>query len=103
MAFDPAPLAARLTALNLATAAPVAADTPAVPLHTYFFRPKSGSKTENKEADLTLVVITIEDGKDVGSANIVAKKVGLKEMRAITGAQVVDLIGASRELGEFGS
>ena len=99
MALDLAPLAARLAALSL-TATPAPAST-ATALNTYFFRPKTGSKhPENDKLDLSLIVVAVEQGKDVGSAAAVAKSAGLKDMRAIAGDAVHELIGRKREEGQ---
>lgn len=97
MPLDTVPLASRLSALSLA-ASPAPTGTA---LNTYFFRPKSGSKhPSNDQLELTLVVVAVEQGKDVGSAATVAKKVGIKDMRAIAGDMVADLIGRKREEGQ---
>lgn len=96
MPLSLAPLEARLASLSLT---PATAPSPtSTPLNTYFFRPKSGSKHPNNDAlELSLVVVALEEGKDLGSASTVAKKVGIKDMRAIAGDAVADLIGRTRE------
>lgn len=100
MTYDAAPLEARLKALALNPSSETATTT-AIPLQTYFFKPKTGSKhPDQPERDLALIVVTLEEGKDVGSASSVAKKVGIKDMRAIGAEDVLGLIGRKREEGK---
>lgn len=97
--MDLSALSTRLTALSLAPAPQEAAATPVL---SYFFTPKSGSKhPDNAEQDLKLVVVALEEAKNVGAAKAVAASVGLKDMRAISGADLEKLLGRKREEGEF--
>lgn len=90
-------LTSRLESLALT---PFTSTGPATILQTFFFTPKSGSKQPDfAEVDLKLVVVAIEDTKNVGAAKAVAAGVGLKDMRAIGAADLVKLIGRSKEDG----
>ncbi|GAA5911228.1 proline--tRNA ligase [Sporobolomyces salmoneus] len=65
---------------------------------SYFFNPKSGSKhPDNAEQDLKLVVVAIEEEKNLGPAKALAASVGLKDMRAVSGADLEKLIGRTRD------
>ena len=89
--------AARLATLALA---PADAAT-ATPLQTFFFTPKSGSKHPvNTADDLKLVVVAIEETKNVGAAKALAASVGLKDMRAVGAADLEKLVGRVRDLGQ---
>ncbi|KAK4046086.1 hypothetical protein OIV83_006366 [Microbotryomycetes sp. JL201] len=93
--MDVAALSQRLDTLSL-TSAP--AQPGATALVSYFFTPKSGSKhPNNAEVDLKLVVVTIEDSKNLGPAKQIAQSVGLKDMRAIGAADLDKLLGRKRE------
>lgn len=73
----------------------------ATALSTYFFTPKSGSKhPDNAEQDLKLVVVALEESKNVGPAKVLAASVGLKDMRAVSGADLEKLLGRTRDQGE---
>ncbi|KAI5481834.1 proline-tRNA ligase [Pseudohyphozyma bogoriensis] len=90
---DLAALSTRLSALALSPASDAT-----TPLQTYFFTPKSGSKhPDNPEQDLKLVVVALEEQKNVGAAKALATSVGLKDMRAISGADLEKMIGRTRE------
>lgn len=98
-AMDVSALTTRLTNLGLSTSAAPSSDAAAV--LTYFFTPKSGSKhPDNAEQDLKLVVVAIEDAKNLGPAKALATSVGLKDMRAVSGADLEKLIGRTRDQGE---
>ncbi|GAA6002214.1 proline--tRNA ligase [Rhodotorula paludigena] len=93
--MDADALAARVAHLALAPA-PAASD--AVPVLSYFFTPKSGSKhPDNAEQDLKLVVASIEEAKNLGAAKALAAAVGLKDMRAVSGADLEKLLGRTRD------
>ncbi|GAA6059258.1 hypothetical protein JCM10212_006651 [Sporobolomyces blumeae] len=95
--MDVSSLTQRLTTLGL-SASPTAASGDASPVLTYFFNPKSGSKhPDNAEQDLKLVVVSIEDAKNLGPAKALAVSVGLKDMRAVSGADLEKLIGRTRD------
>lgn len=97
-AMDADALAARVAQLGLAPA-PAAAD--AVPVLSYFFTPKSGSKhPDNADHDLKLVVASIEEAKNLGAAKALAAAVGLKDMRAVSGADLEKLLGRTRDQGQ---
>lgn len=96
-------LSNRLSSLSL-TPTTTSNDSESTKVQSYFFTPKSGSKhpSEGKtEVDLKLVIITLEDSKNVGAAKTVANSVGLKDMRAIGAGDLLTLLGRSREEGEF--
>ncbi|GAA5887395.1 hypothetical protein JCM5296_007125 [Sporobolomyces johnsonii] len=89
-------LASRLTSLGLSTEPSAAPD--AAPVLSYFFSPKSGSKhPDNPDQDLKLVVVAIEDAKNLGPAKALAASVGLKDMRAVSGADLEKLLGRTRD------
>jgi hypothetical protein len=91
-------LTSRLSALGLA---PSTAEG-ATPVLSYFFTPKSGSKhPDNAEQDLKLVVVSIEESKNLGAAKALATSVGLKDMRAVSGADLEKLLGRTRDQGTF--
>ncbi|GJN89250.1 hypothetical protein Rhopal_002229-T1 [Rhodotorula paludigena] len=93
--MDADALAARVAQLALAPA-PAASD--AVPVLSYFFTPKSGSKhPDNADHDLKLVVASIEQAKNLGAAKALAAAVGLKDMRAVSGADLEKLLGRTRD------
>ncbi|KAM0787825.1 hypothetical protein ACM66B_003879 [Microbotryomycetes sp. NB124-2] len=94
--MDVQALSQRLDTLSLSHAASAAND--ATSLVSYFFTPKSGSKhPNNADLDLKLVVVSIEDSKNLGAAKQIAQNVGLKDMRAISGADLDKLLGRKRE------
>ncbi|GAA5945974.1 hypothetical protein JCM10213_005428 [Rhodosporidiobolus nylandii] len=95
--MDVAALTSRVAALGLA--APAAqANQDATPVLSYFFNPKSGSKhPDNPDQDLKLVVVAIEEAKNVGAAKSVAAAIGLKDMRAVSGADLEKLLGRTRD------
>lgn len=71
-------------------------------LSTYFFTPKSGSKhPHNAEIDLKLVIVALEQDKNVGAAKQLATSVGLKDMRAVSAADLDKLISRSRDQGKL--
>lgn len=73
-------------------------------LATYFFTPKSGSKhPDNSDVDLKLVVVALEQDKNVGPAKALAGQFGLKDMRAVSAADLDKLVGRSRDQGECDS
>lgn len=89
-------LTSRLSALSLSSSS-----SSTTPLATYFFTPKSGSKHPTvPDADLKLVVIAIEENKNVGAAKAVAASVGLKDMRAVSAKDLETMLGRKREEGE---
>ncbi|GAA5851393.1 hypothetical protein JCM8547_004230 [Rhodosporidiobolus lusitaniae] len=89
-------LTARLSALGVSAQATPASD--ATPVLSYFFTPKSGSKHPDvPENDLKLVVVSIEEAKNLGPAKAVAASVGLKDMRAVSGADLEKLLGRTRD------
>ncbi|GAA5871635.1 hypothetical protein JCM1840_007335 [Sporobolomyces johnsonii] len=89
-------LASRLTSLGLSTEPAAAPD--AAPVLSYFFSPKSGSKhPDNPDQDLKLVVVAIEEAKNLGPAKALAASVGLKDMRAVSGADLEKLLGRTRD------
>lgn len=95
-------LSARLDSLALSSSA-ADSTASATPLSTYFFTPKSGSKHPGDETkELKLVVVALEHDKNLGAAKALATSVGLKDMRAISGADLEKLIGRKREEGELG-
>ncbi|KAK4690652.1 hypothetical protein P7C70_g9524, partial [Phenoliferia sp. Uapishka_3] len=96
--MDLSSLTTRLTSLSLSPAPSAASTT----LQTFFFTPKSGSKHPvNTSDDLKLVVVAIEENKNVGAAKALAASVGLKDMRAIGAADLEKLVGRTRDLGEL--
>ncbi|GAA5943277.1 proline--tRNA ligase [Sporobolomyces koalae] len=65
---------------------------------SYFFSPKSGSKhPDHPDRDLKLVVVSIEESKNLGPAKALATTVGLKDMRAVSAADLETLIGRTRD------
>ena len=97
--MDVSALSARVSALSLSSSS---SSDAAAPLLSYFFTPKSGSKhPSNPEQDLKLVVVSLEEGKNLGAAKVLAGQVGLKDMRAVSGADLEKLLGRSREQGAF--
>lgn len=95
LAMDLSALESRLATLSLAPAT-----APATPLQTFFFTPKSGSKHPvNTADDLKLVIVAIEETKNVGAAKALAASVGLKDMRALSVADLTNLIGRAKEAG----
>lgn len=98
--MDLSALSTRLSALSLAPSTA----TETTPLLSYFFTPKSGSKhPDNAEQDLKLVVVSLEQSKNLGAAKALAAQVGLKDMRAVSGADLDKLIGRKREEGKSSS
>ncbi|CEQ43146.1 SPOSA6832_05048, partial [Sporobolomyces salmonicolor] len=94
--MDVQSLTSRLTSLGLSAEPSPAAD--AAPVLSYFFTPKSGSKhPDNPDQDLKLVVVAIEEAKNLGPAKALAASVGLKDMRAVSGADLEKLLGRTRE------
>ncbi|GAA5958839.1 hypothetical protein JCM21900_003946 [Sporobolomyces salmonicolor] len=94
--MDVQSLTSRLTSLGLSAEPSSAAD--AAPVLSYFFTPKSGSKhPDNPDQDLKLVVVAIEEAKNLGPAKVLAASVGLKDMRAVSGADLEKLLGRTRE------
>ncbi|POY74777.1 putative Proline--tRNA ligase, or putative Glutamate--tRNA ligase [Rhodotorula taiwanensis] len=92
--MDVQALSQRLSTLGVSSSS----SAPAALLSTYFFTPKSGSKhPDNAEQDLKLVVVALEDAKNVGPAKILAAQVGLKDMRAVSGADLEKLLGRTRD------
>ncbi|GAA5910773.1 hypothetical protein JCM6882_002074 [Rhodosporidiobolus microsporus] len=88
-------LTSRLSALGIAAAPAAEAATPVL---SYFFTPKSGSKhPDQPEQDLKLVVAAIEEAKNLGAAKALAVSVGLKDMRAVSGADLEKLLGRTRD------
>jgi hypothetical protein len=103
--MDVEALTSRLNNLGLATSTSGASSSEqATQVLTYFFNPKSGSKhPDNAEQDLKLVVVAIEEAKNLGPAKALAASVGLKDMRAVSGADLEKLIGRTRDQGEYQS
>jgi prolyl-tRNA synthetase len=98
--MDVQALTSRLSNLGLSTGS--SSSSEASPVLTYFFNPKSGSKhPDNPEQDLKLVIVSIEDAKNLGPAKALATSVGLKDMRAVSGADLDKLIGRTRDQGEY--
>ena len=96
--MDSAALAARLDSLSL-KGETGSATTPSV--LSYFFTPKSGSVHPSRpETALKLVVVALEAEKNVGPAKQVAASAGLKDMRAISAADLEKLIGKAKEFGK---
>lgn len=96
--MDVQALSQRLSTLGVSSSS----SAPAALLSTYFFTPKSGSKhPDNAEQDLKLVVVALEDAKNVGPAKILAAQVGLKDMRAVSGADLEKLLGRTRDQGTY--
>lgn len=99
-------LSNRLTTLSLTpTTTSTTNDSETIKIQSYFFTPKSGSKhpiiSENGiELDLKLVIISLEEFKNVGAAKNVANSIGLKDMRAISSGDLLNLLGRSREEGK---
>lgn len=94
--MDVPALTSRLSALGLASASSAGA----TPVLTYFFTPKSGSKhPDNPDQDLKLVAVSIEESKNLGAAKALAASVGLKDMRAVSGADLEKLLGRTRDQG----
>jgi prolyl-tRNA synthetase len=92
-------LTARIQELGLTPAPQQATSTQ---LSTYFFTPKSGSKhPNNPDQDLKLVIVTLEQDKNVGAAKQLASQVGLKDMRAISAADLDKLISRTRDQGKL--
>lgn len=97
--MDISKLTQRLTSLNLSPSSPPSTDS--TPLLTYFFTPKSGTKHPLDDTkDLKLVLVTLEDGKNLGPAKQVAQSVGLKDMRAVSGTDLDKLLSRTREQGK---
>ncbi|BGP24511.1 proline-tRNA ligase [Rhodotorula toruloides] len=95
--MDVQQLTQRIEKLGIA-ASPAAAGSAGTQLLTYFFTPKSGSKhPDNAEQDLKLVVAAIEEDKNLGPAKALAASVGLKDMRAVSGADLEKLLGRTRD------
>lgn len=104
LAMDVQALSQRLAALGVAANGAPASNSAAeaTPLASYFFSPKSGSKhPDQPEQDLKLVVVALEEAKNVGPAKVVAASVGLKDMRAVSGADLEKLLGRTRDQGEL--
>lgn len=100
--MDVQALTSRLTTLGLSTSSSSSSSSEATPVLSYFFNPKSGSKhPDNAEQDLKLVVVAIEEAKNLGPAKALAASVGLKDMRAVSGADLEKLIGRTRDQGEY--
>jgi len=99
--MDTSSLTSRLTTLNLSPSTSSTESTQATTkLLTYFFTPKSGSKhPQHEDKDLKLVVVTIEEGKNLGPAKQLASSVGLKDMRAVSGQDLDKLLKRTREQG----
>lgn len=94
-------LESRISQLSLSTSTSTSTDS-STPLLSYFFTPKSGSKhPDNAEQDLKLVLVALEEGKNLGAAKAVATQAGLKDMRALSGADLDTLIGRKRDEGEL--
>ncbi|GAA5989481.1 hypothetical protein JCM10908_000494 [Rhodotorula pacifica] len=94
--MDVQALTQRISALGVSSSSSSSGE--ATPLSTYFFTPKSGSKhPDNAEQDLKLVVVALEEFKNVGPAKILASSVGLKDMRAVSGADLEKLLGRTRD------
>ncbi|KAH8923600.1 prolyl-tRNA synthetase [Atractiella rhizophila] len=58
-------------------------------LLTHFFKPKSAAK----DSQISLVVVSLEQGKELGKASELAKKLGFKDMRALPADGVKELLG----------
>ncbi|GAA6048257.1 hypothetical protein JCM3770_006507 [Rhodotorula araucariae] len=87
-------LTSRIAALGIQ---PSAAPQP-TPVLSYFFTPKTGSKhPDHPDTDLKLVVAAIEDAKNLGPAKALAAAVGLKDMRALSAADLDKLLARSRD------
>jgi len=98
--MDTSSLTSRLTTLNLSPSPSSSESTQSTKLLTYFFTPKSGSKhPHHEDKDLKLVVVTIEEGKNLGPAKQLASSVGLKDMRAVSGQDLDKLLARTREQG----
>lgn len=96
--MDTSQLAQRLESLALSNPQGSAA-TPSI--LSYFFTPKSGSVHPAKpETALKLVVVALEAEKNVGPAKLVAASAGLKDMRAISPADLEKLIQKTKEFGQ---
>lgn len=99
--MDVQQLTQRIEQLGIA-ASPAAGGSTGTQLLSYFFTPKSGSKhPDNAEQDLKLVVAAIEEEKNLGPAKALAASVGLKDMRAVSGADLEKLLGRTRDQGEL--
>lgn len=97
--MDVQALTQRIAALGVNSSSSAGGEATA--LSTYFFTPKSGSKhPDNAEQDLKLVVVALEESKNVGPAKVLAASVGLKDMRAVSGADLEKLLGRTRDQGE---
>ncbi|GAA6002333.1 hypothetical protein JCM10207_001068 [Rhodosporidiobolus poonsookiae] len=94
--MDVPALTARLATLGVSSAP--AQSSEVTPALSYFFTPKSGSKhPDNPDQDLKLVVAILEQGKNLGPAKALAASVGLKDMRAVSGADLEKLLGRTRD------
>lgn len=62
---------------------------------TLLFKPKTA-----KNAPVKPVVVIALDSTDVGSANVIAKEVGIKEMRAAAEDVWTQWFGADKDAGE---
>ncbi|GAA6027257.1 hypothetical protein JCM8097_002532 [Rhodosporidiobolus ruineniae] len=94
--MDVAALTARIASLGV-SAAP-AAGQDATLVNSYFFNPKSGSKhPDNPDQDLKLVIAVLEEAKNLGPAKALAVSAGLKDMRAVSGADLEKLLGRTRD------
>ncbi|GAA5845970.1 hypothetical protein JCM9279_004741 [Rhodotorula babjevae] len=92
--MDVQQLTDRIKALGLQSSS----SAEATPVLSYFFTPKSGAKhPDNPDQDLKLVVASIEEAKNLGAAKALAQSVGLKDMRAVSGADLDKLLGRTRD------
>lgn len=97
LAMDVQQLTDRIQALGLQPSS----SNEATPVLSYFFTPKSGAKhPDNPDQDLKLVVASIEEAKNLGAAKALAQSVGLKDMRAVSGADLDKLLGRTRDQGQ---
>lgn len=63
---------------------------------TLLFKPKGA-----KGAPVKPVLVVALDSTDVGSANVLAKEIGIKEMRAAAEDVWTEFLGAGKDVGEF--
>lgn len=62
---------------------------------TLLFKPKTA-----KNVPVKPVLVVALDSTDVGSANVIAKEVGIKEMRAAADDLWKEFLGADKDAGE---
>lgn len=87
-------IAERLAALSIT---PTPSSSSAVRLVTHAFKPKGGPEGTK------LVLVSVEEGKELGKASGLAKKVGLglKDLRSADEDSVREILGVAKRFGEF--